>query len=137
MDFRGPTGERPEGGYAAGWNEITITQNCMMTYVLSNKPAAIRGIVTTGARDPVGGAPVFLEPWDAVNRKRRMDPITVRTDIHGQYQLAGLAPGTYRLVSSFEYSSPEIADIDAMSPRTVTVEEGRDQQQDVDLYIIQ
>lgn len=136
MDFRGPTGERPEGGYAAGWNEIVVTQNCMVSYVLSGKPAAIRGTVTTGAHDPVGGAPVFLEAWDPVNRRRRMDPITVRTDIHGQFRLAGLAPGTYRLVSTFEYGSPDAGDIDAMSPRTVAVEEGRDQQQDLDLYVI-
>ena len=65
-----------------------------------------------------------------------MDPLTVRSDLHGQYQLIGLAPGTYRLVSTFEYNSPESADIDSMSPRTVVVEEGRDQQQDLDLYII-
>jgi hypothetical protein len=136
-DFRGPKGERPDGGFANGWNEIAVTNNGMLTYVLSSKAAAIRGTVTTGAHDPVGGAPVFLEPWDPVNRKRLMDPITVRTDLHGQFQLGGLAPGTYRLVSTFEYSSPETADIDTMAPHNVTVEEGRDQQQDLQLYVIQ
>jgi hypothetical protein len=57
-------------------------------------------------------------------------------DIHGQFQFFGLVPGTYRLVSTFEYQSPETADIDVMSPRIVKVEEGRDQQQDADLFVI-
>jgi hypothetical protein len=135
-DFRGPRGEQPDGGFANGWNEITVTNNGMLSYTLSNKPAAIRGTVTTGAHDPVSGAPVFLEPWDRVNSKRLMDPIIVRTGVQGQYQLAGLAPGTYRLFSTFEYLYPEESDIEAMSPRLLIVEEGRDQQQDLDLYII-
>ena len=134
-DFRGPKGERPEGNRADAWNEMVIQQSCMVSYMLSSKPAAIRGVVTSG-HDPVGGVPVFLEAWDAANRKRLMDLRTVRTDMHGQYQLVGLAPGTYRLFSTFEYLNPESADIDGMSPRTVVVEEGRDQQQDLDLYVI-
>jgi len=135
-DFRGPRGERPDGGRGDGWNEILVTQNCMVTYVLSNKPAGVHGSVTSGAHEPVGGAPVYLEPWDPVQNKRLMDPLIVRSDLHGQYQFAGLAPGTYRLVSTFEYNSPEPADIDTMSPRTFLIEEGRDQQQDLDLYVI-
>ena len=55
-----------------------------------------------------------------------MEPRTVRTDMHGHYELVGLAPGTYRLVSTFEYLNPEAIDIDEMRPRTVVVEEGRD-----------
>jgi hypothetical protein len=54
----------------------------------------------------------------------------------GKYELTGLAPGTYRLVSTFEFLSPEQMDIDGMLPLTVKVEEGRDQQQDVDLFVI-
>jgi hypothetical protein len=56
--------------------------------------------------------------------------------MRGQYELIGLAPGTYRLVSTFEYLNPEAGDIDEMRPRTVVVEEGRDQQQDIDLFVI-
>jgi hypothetical protein len=136
MDFRGCRGERPDGGRADGWNEIAVTQNCMVSYTLSSKPSGIHGTVTAGAHEPVAGAPVFLEAWDPVARKRLLDPRTVRSDMHGQYQLVGLAPGTYRLVSTFEYNSPEAADIDTMSPRTFVVEEGREQQQDIDLFVI-
>jgi carboxypeptidase family protein len=135
--FRGPRGERPEGGRADGWNEILINSpSGFAAYTLSSKPAGISGIVTN-SHDPVSGAPVFLEPWDPVNNKRLIDLRVVRTDMHGQYQLTGLAPGTYRLFSTFEYLNPESYDIDPMRPRIVLVEEGRDQQQDLDLFVIQ
>jgi hypothetical protein len=136
-DFRGcRTGERPEGGRADLWNDTVLNQRtCFINYTLSNHPAAVRGTVTTG-HDPVGGAPVFLEPWDPVNRRRLGDPRSVRTDMQGRYELIGLAPGTYRLVSTFEYLNPEAGDVDEMRPRMVVVEEGRDQQQDIDLFVI-
>jgi hypothetical protein len=136
MDFRGPIGERPDGGRADGWNEFTITGPATIAYVLSNKPAGLHGVVTTGAHDAIGGAPVFLEPWDPVTRSRLGDPHVVRTDMRGRYDLVGLAPGTYRLVSTFEYQSPDPSDVDTMAPRTIVIEEGRDQQQDLDLYVI-
>jgi uncharacterized surface anchored protein len=61
---------------------------------------------------------------------------STRTDMRGNYTFVGLAPGTYRLVSTFEYQSPQTGDIDAMSPRVFKVEEGRDQQQDLDVWVI-
>ena len=136
MDFRGCRGERPEGGRADSWNEVIIDQrSCFIAYTLSSHPSTVRGTVANG-HDPAPGAPVFLEPWDPKNRKRLGEPRTVRTDARGQYELIGLAPGTYRLVSTFEYQNPEAADIDDMRPRTILVEEGRDQQQDIDLFVI-
>jgi hypothetical protein len=136
MDFRGCRGERPEGGRADGWNEVIINQrSCMIAYTLSSHPSTIRGTITNG-HDLVPGAPVFLEPWDSTNRKRLGELRTIRTDMQGHYELIGLAPGTYRLLSTFEYLSPESADIDEMRPRTLVVEEGRDQQQDLDLFVI-
>jgi hypothetical protein len=136
MDFRGCRGERPEGGRADGWNEVVVnTRTCMIAYTLSSHPVTLRGTVSN-ARDPIGAAPVFLEGWDPVNRKRLVEPRVVRTDVHGQYLFTGLSPGTYRLVSTFEYQSPDASDIDLMQPRTFTIEEGRDQQQDIELFVI-
>jgi hypothetical protein len=136
MDFRGCRGERPEAGRADGWVEIVVTRNCGVRYVVSDKPGGVHGAVTAGARDPVPGAPVFLEPYDETTRKRIVDVRTAISDIHGQFQFFGLVPGVYRLVSTFEYQTPETADIDVMTPKIVKVEEGRDQQQDVELYVI-
>jgi hypothetical protein len=136
LDFRGPKGERPDSGRADGWNEIVVTGPCGVTYTLSTKPAGVHGVVTTDAHTPVPGAPVFLEPWDTAKNRRIMEPRMVRADMHGQYAFVGLAPGTYRLASTFEYQSPESTDIDVMTPRMFIVEEGRDQQQDLDLYVV-
>jgi hypothetical protein len=136
MDFRGCRGERPEGGRGDSWNETIVNQpSCMIAFTLSSHPSTIRGVVSN-AHEPVSGVPVFLEPWDPKDRKRLGDPHIVRTDMQGRYELIGLAPGTYRLVSTFEYANPESFDIDEMRPRTLVVEEGRDQQQDLDLFVI-
>jgi len=47
-----------------------------------------------------------------------------------------LGPGTYRVLSTFDIESPEIAEVEALYPRTVKVEEGRDQQLDIDLSVL-
>lgn len=136
MDFRGCRGEKPEAGRADGWVETVVLRACGVRYVVSNKPGAVHGAVTAGAHDPVAGVPVFLEPYDEITRKRVVDLRSAITDIHGQFQFFGLVPGTYRLVSTFEYQAPETYDIDLMTPHIVKVEEGRDQQQDIDLFVI-
>src|ERR1019366_1039584 len=135
-DFRGLRGERPEGSRADGWNEITVNSSCSVRIVVSDKPGGVHGTATTGAHEPAGGVPVFLEAYDEVTHKRVVDLRSTRTDMQGQYSFAGLAPGTYRLVSTFEYQSPLTGDIDAMRPRVFQVEEGRDQQQDLDVWVI-
>jgi hypothetical protein len=135
-DFRGPRGERPEGSRADGWNEITLNDSGSMRFVISNKPGGVHGMVTMGAHEPAGGVPVFLEAYDEVTHKRVVELRATRTDLRGQYNFPGLAPGTYRLVSTFEYQSPATGDIDAMSPRVFQVEEGRDQQQDLEVWVI-
>src|SRR6185295_15152386 len=111
LDFRGPRSERPENGRPDGWNEITVTGSGNVKFVLSSKPGGLHGTVTTAVREPVVGAPVFLEGYDPVSKKRLIDLRVTRTDMRGQYQFYGLAPGTYRLVSSFEYQTPDTAAI--------------------------
>jgi len=135
-EFRGPRGERSEGNRADGWNEFTVTGPTPVRFVLSSKPGSITGSVTMGANDPAPGVPVFLEAYDEVNRKRVVDLRDTRTDLRGKYSFTGLAPGTYRVVSTFEYQSPLTSDIDAMRPKVITVEEGRELQLDLDLWSI-
>jgi hypothetical protein len=134
--FYGCHGERPEGSRADGWNETTVTGPCGIHIVVSNKPGGVHGTVTVGASEPAGGVPVFLEAYDETTHKRVVDLRSARTDMRGQYNFVGLAPGAYRLVSTFEYQSPLTADIDTMRPRVFQVEEGRDQQQDLDVWVI-
>ena len=135
-DFRGLKGERPEGSRADGWNEITVNDSGSVRFVISDKPGGVHGTVAMGAHEPAGGVPVFLEAYDEVTHKRVVELRTTRSDMRGGYNFVGLAPGTYRLLSTFEYQSPGTGDIDGMSPRVFRVEEGRDQQQDLDVWVI-
>jgi hypothetical protein len=135
-DFQGPRGERSERGRADGWNEIMVTGPALVAFTLSSKPGSVTGAVTMGANDPAPGVPVYLEAYDEVNRKRVVDLRSTRTDLRGKYSFTGLAPGTYRVVSTFEYQAPLTGDIDAMRPKVVTVEEGRELQLDLDLWSI-
>jgi uncharacterized surface anchored protein len=135
-DFRGLKGERPEGSRADGWNEITVNSSGSMRFVISDKPGGVHGSVTMGAHEAAGEVPAFLEAYDEVTHKRVVELRIMRSDLRGQYNFVGLAPGTYRLVSTFEYQSPGTGDIDGMSPRVFRVEEGRDQQQDLDVWVI-
>ena len=60
----------------------------------------------------------------------------VWTGTGGQYQFDGLAPGAYRLLSTFEYQSPDAAAMDAARAAIVKAEEGRTVVQDLELYVI-
>jgi len=135
-DFRGPRGERPEGGRADGWNEVTITNSSSIRFVMSDKPASLTGAVTIGANDPAVGAPVYLEAYDETTRKRVVELRSTRTDVRGKYRFDGLVPGTYRVVSTFEYNAPATADIDTMRPKAVKLEEGREAQEDLEVFVI-
>ena len=134
--FTGPRSERSEAGRADGWNEILLPGGAaVVKFVLSANPAAIHGVVTA-SNTPVAGAPVFLEPYDLESRRRLTDLRIARTDMQGKYQFYGLAPGHYRVLSSFEYQSPDTAALDAANARVVKTEESRDLAQDLELYVI-
>jgi hypothetical protein len=80
------------------------------------------------------GAPVYLEAWDPETRKRLTDLRVVRTDVRGAYRFQSLAPGTYRVLSTFEYQMPESASMDLAGAQSVRVEARNDLQMDLDLY---
>jgi hypothetical protein len=103
---------------------------------LSSSPGTLHGTVTASGHEPVPGAPVYLELYDVDARKRLIDVREARADIRGQYQFVGLAPGHYRIVSTFEFLAPDSATMELASPRTVQIEEGRDTPLDLDLYVI-
>jgi hypothetical protein len=137
--FNGPGYERSEQRPPDGWNEVILGSNLgnSVTFVLTAGPGSLQGAVTASSGTPVQGAPVFIESFDPRERRRLKDLATTRTDVRGHYQFYGLAPGTYRVLSTFEYQSPDEAAMERTSPRLVTIEGGRNQVQDLDLYVIQ
>ncbi|SPE43070.1 conserved exported hypothetical protein [Candidatus Sulfopaludibacter sp. SbA3] len=125
--FTGPTRETRRGERADGWNETVLNQATpTVKFVLSTSPGAIHGVVANAARDKVSGVPVFLEPYDVEARRRAGELRSTRTDVHGQFQFTGLAPGGYRIVSTFEFQMPDAATMEAAGALVIKVEEGID-----------
>jgi len=137
--FSGPTIEAAERGRPDGWNEIVLAGSNPETlkFVLSPTPASVHGVVSNGGRDPVPGAPVFLEAYDPNSHKRLLDVQVTRSDVRGQFQFLGLAPGTYRVLASFEFQMPDQAALDAANAAVLKTEEGRDTNAELTLYVIQ
>jgi hypothetical protein len=72
-----------------------------ITVVIDDKPAAIAGAVTDGEK-PVGKAYVIAAKWPLAEMPEgwRFQPTAGTTaDDQGNFQLAGLAPGEYRIVA--------------------------------------
>jgi hypothetical protein len=134
--FSGPLYQRPSDSRADGWNEIVIGRGSpAVRFALSSNPGGVHGTVKSGG-EPVIGAPVFLEPVDLEPARRVTETFVTRTDIHGQYHFTGLAPGNYRVLSSFEYLTADSATMSAAGARPVKIENASDLQQDLDVYVI-
>jgi hypothetical protein len=135
--FSGPKGEGAESGRADGWNEIVLNGpgQVDVRFVLSPHPGTLHGVVKDSG-NAVAGVPVFLEAYDLESRRRLTDVRMTRTDVRGQYDFYGLAPGNYRVLGTFEYQMPDTAAMDLARARVVKVDEGQDQASDLDLYVI-
>ena len=136
--FLGPGQQPAPNARADGWNEGVIATGrvAVVKFRISSKPGSLHGTVTAAGHDPAAAAPVYLESYDTETRKRLADVRIVWTGTTGQYQFDGLAPGAYRVLSTFEYQSPDAAAMDAARAVIVKAEEGRTVQQDLDLYVI-
>ena len=136
----GFSGPHPDGASAArpdGWNEIvTFGGESTVKFVLSPNPGIAHGTVTDAGQKPVAGAPVVLEPFNPETHKRLGDPRVTRTDLQGVYHFYGLAPGAFRILSTFEYESPDAAAMDSAGARVIMVEQARDTAQDLDLFVL-
>jgi large repetitive protein len=131
------TGPGSHAGYPAGWNEMVVSPGPMtVEFRLSPSPAALRGVVNSGDQ-PVAGAPVYLEAYSPTSGRRVQDLRTTRTDTQGRYSFVGLAPGSYRILATFDYQAPESVQMTAGHAPEVSVEEGRAATQDLSLWVLQ
>jgi hypothetical protein len=134
--FSGPAHKRPSDLRFDCWNEVNVSYSySSVRFILASNPGGVYGKVKSGS-ETVAGAPVFLESTDLEPQRRVMEVFVTRTDIHGQYRFAGLGPGNYRVLSSFEYQMPDPQTMLNAGAKPVKVEAGRDAQQDLDLYVI-
>lgn len=131
------SGSRPAGlkrGRGDGWNEVVLEYHNEVSVKLSSHPGSIRGRVTASGQEPVPGAPVYLEAFDQDLHERLAELRSARSDARGQYHFDGLAPGLYRILSSFEFDKPDSQTMEAAGARTLTLSEGADLSQDLELY---
>lgn len=131
--FSGQRNQPSGNGRADGWNDFT--GGAGVRFTLSGSPSAIHGTVKSGA-DPAIGAPVFLESEDLEPARRVTQAFITRTDVHGQYRFSGLAPGNYRVLSSFEYLTMDSTTMAQAAAKSVVVENTHDVQQDLDLFVL-
>jgi hypothetical protein len=106
-----------------------------LRFGLSSGAGTVRGIVKSSG-EVVPGAPVYLEAYDPNAGRRVIDLRETRTDLRGTYQFDGLAPGTYRVLATFEYLNPEPAVMENANPRSFRSEPQSALQVDLDLYVI-
>jgi hypothetical protein len=123
-----------QSGRADGWNEVYLGGAGAIWIKLSSRPATMHGVVNGPGQEASPGAPVYLEAFDRDTGKRLAELRTTRTDLRGQYHFNGLAPGLYRIVSTFEYEQPDAESMAAAGARSLTLEEATDTAQDLDLY---
>jgi hypothetical protein len=102
---------------------------------MSSSPGSLHGAVAD-AGSPVVGAPVFLEPVDLEPARRITDTYITITDVQGRYHFGNLAPGHYRVLSSFEYQMPDSKIMTEARARELQVDARSDTGLDLDLYVI-
>ena len=132
--FTGPGVFRLARTRADGWNEYIPNRYAGLRFTLSPAVGSVRGAVKS-AGDPAGGAPVYLETWDTVNKVRIGELRVTRTDPRGQYSFVNLTPGPYRVLSTFEYLAPDSATMESAGS-SVSVEGHADAVRDLELYVI-
>jgi len=84
-----------------GWFALDLGNAPRLRITLSAKPASISGLVTS-ASQPVIGAPVFLQLVNPAAPELALQSWNARADAQGNFTFTGLAPGTYRLMSSYD-----------------------------------
>jgi len=137
FSYSGSRSDGPDKNRPDGWNEVLAGQGMSaLRFTLSSSPGSMHGIVTGLAHEPLAGAPVYLEAYDPDQRKRVSELQMALTDLRGNYQFRGLAPGNYRILASFEFQHPDAAAMELAGAKLVKVQEGADTPQDLDLSVL-
>ncbi len=121
-----------------GWTELTVAESAMsfLDVRVSQSPATIRGKVTASGGEPALGAPVYLDRWDEGKGKRIGELRQMITDAQGTFRFRGLAPGSYRIVSSFDFGAPDEELMGNVHPKVIRVSESDTTEANLSLYVI-
>jgi hypothetical protein len=133
-----PGPENRNSGRGDAWTEFQIAafrQRLQVRVTVAPGVAGIHGRVTKSINEPAAGAPVYLEAIDPVSKQRLVDLRRALTDTRGDYRFTGLAPGSYRMVSSFEFDDPDDRMMESVRAPTVIAPAAGDAVQDLELYV--
>ena len=86
-----------------GWFGLFLSNQARLSVMVSSRPAALSGVVSSGGK-PVAGAAVYVELFGPDGRVQLW---ALRTSEQGKFILPGLSPGRYRTVSSFDFDSDD------------------------------
>jgi Carboxypeptidase regulatory-like domain len=111
-----------------------VDTNSVVSIILSAHPAALHGRVVFSANNPAPQVPVFLESLE-LDPNEAPQVRTTRTDQNGIYHFAGLPPGRYRVVSTYDADPTSRASIEAAGPQYVTLRESSDESQDLAILL--
>jgi hypothetical protein len=99
--FGGPPATRNDG-----WFGLDFGNRARLQILLSSKPSSVSGVVSSRG-SALAGAAVYLELFDPDLPNQRLQLWSGRSDAQGNYRFAGLMPGTYRLLSSFDFDTDD------------------------------
>jgi hypothetical protein len=91
-----------------GWFGVDVGNAPRLQVTLSDKPASISGVVTSGGT-PVIGAPVYLELLNTDAPDLTLRSWNGRADAKGNFVFHSLGPGNYRLMSGFDLGDDDLA----------------------------
>jgi hypothetical protein len=115
------------------WNEVQVRNSTGVTVMLSRGGGTVYGTVKTAGM-AVFAAPVSLQAWDFSTRKPLGELRQIRTDASGGYRFDNLAPGTYRILATFDYATPDAATFDLAQAQSLQIEANTNQQLDLSLW---
>lgn len=125
----------PASPPVSGWKEVFLAagRDVDVKVTLSAAVAMLYGKVTSSGK-VAAGAPVFLEPLDLESGAGLTTMRTARSDLQGRYHFTSLAPGRYRVLSSFDFDQPTSEEMEAARAATIALKEGSETNQDLELF---
>ena len=111
----------------------TPRRGAVLNVTLAGPAAAVRGQVTDQDK-PVAGVVVFLWPDQPATRRSIGGPRRVQTGADGRFEFTGLAPGSYRLIASYELISVDEDMLATMPAQSLSLGAGQNGSVSLTLY---
>jgi hypothetical protein len=121
---------------ADAWNEVQVRNSTGVTVTLAKGGGTLYGTVKNG-NSVVFAAPVSLQAWDFAARKPVGELRQIRADTNGGYRFDNLPPGTYRIMATFDYATPDAAAFDLAQAQSIQIEANTNKQLDLPFYGLQ